>query len=106
MLATIFGFICALICLTLGHFAGGTPWSAGFILGGIFNRTMMGVVLGVIGWKASPFVRGPLFGFLLSLGPGLAMWTPDKTVPYIVAGTIYGLLIDGLTTKAFKADVA
>lgn len=106
MLATIFGFCCALICLMLGHFAGGTPWSPAFILSGLFNRTMMGVVLGVIAWKANPFMRGALFGFLLSCGPGLAFWTPDKTVPYLVAGTIYGIAIDALTSKAFKADVA
>ncbi len=105
MLATLFGFICALICLMLGHYAGGTEWSLPFVLSGIANRTMMGVVIGVLGWKASPFLRGPLFGLLMSLGPGLAFWTPDKTGPYIVAGTIYGLLIDALTTKVFKADV-
>jgi hypothetical protein len=41
----------------------------------------------------------------MSLGPGLAFWTPDKTVPYLVAGIIYGFLIDVITTKAAKADV-
>ncbi len=105
-LATLFGFICALICLALGHWAGKTPWSVPFIAAGIANRTVMGIVIGVCAWKASPFLRGPLFGLLMSLGPGIAFYTPDKTVPYLVAGTIYGLLIDVLTTKAFKADVA
>ena len=105
-LATLFGFFCALICLALGHWAGKTPWSVPFIAAGIANRTMMGVVIGVCGVKMNPFLRGPLFGLLMSLGPGIALYAPDKTIPYLVAGTIYGLLIDALTSKAFKADVA
>jgi len=105
-LATVFGFCCGIICLMLGHFLGGTPWGPAFILAGLANRTMMGVVIGVCSLKMNPFLRGPLFGLLMSVGPGLALWQPDKTVPYLVAGTIYGLLIDALTTKAFKADVS
>jgi hypothetical protein len=105
VVATILGLICAGICLLLGHYAGGTPWSYSFVLAGIANRTMMGVVIGVMGWKASPFLRGPLFGLLMSLGPAFAFWTPDKTVPYLVAGTIYGFLIDVITTKVAKANV-
>ena len=104
--ATILGIICGVICINLGHFLGGTEWSVPFVLAGLANRGMMGVVIGVIGWKASPFLRGPLFGLLMSLGPAIAFWTPDKTAPYLIVGTLYGFLIDVLTTKVFKADVA
>jgi hypothetical protein len=106
MLATILGLVCGVICLLLGHYAGGTEWSVPFVLSGLANRGMMGVVIGVAAVKMSPFLRGPMFGLLMSLGPAIALYTPDKTVPYIVAGTIYGFLIDVLTSKAFKADVA
>ncbi len=106
VIATVFGLVCGVICLMLGHFAAGTPWSPAFILAGLANRGMMGFVIGIAALRMSPFLRGPLLGRLMSLGPALAFWTPDKTVPYLVAGTIYGLLIDALTSKAFKADVA
>jgi hypothetical protein len=44
---------------------------------------------------------------VLSVGPALASgFGADKFIPYCVAGTIYGVLIDALTSKAFKADVA
>lgn len=101
------GFVCGIICLLLGHFAGGTPISVLFILSGLVNRTLMGFVIGTTGVKANPFVRGAIWGILMSLGPALAAgFPPDKFIPYCVAGTIYGLLIDSVTTKVFKADVA
>jgi hypothetical protein len=105
MVATMFGLIFGVVCLLLGHYAGKTPWSAAFVLSGLANRGMMGFVIGVTALRINPYARGALFGLLMSLGPGLAFWTPDKTVPYLLAGTIYGFLTDVLTTKVFKADV-
>jgi hypothetical protein len=104
ILALIFGFICGLICLALGHFAGGAELTPRFIAGGLFNRTLMGLVIGLIAWKYTPYVRGPLFGLIMSIGPAIGM--TQNQVPYLVAGMIYGFLIDVLTSKVFKADVA
>ena len=107
VIASIFGFICGIICLLLGHFAGGAAVTGLWIASGLVNRTMMGFVIGATGVKGSPFVRGPIWGALMSVGPALASgFGADKFVPYMVAGTLYGLLIDAMTTKVFKADVA
>ncbi len=96
--------LCLLVALAL---AGGTAWSAGFIASGLVNRTMMGFVIGTSGVKGNVFVRGAIYGILMSVGPALAGgFGPDKFIPYCVAGTIYGILIDTLTSKVFKADVA
>ena len=105
MVATVFGLVFGVVCLLLGHFAGGTAWSVSFVLAGLANRGMMGFVIGVTALRFSPYLRGAMFGLLMSLGPAFAFWTPDKTVPYLVAGTIYGFLTDVLTSKVFKADV-
>jgi hypothetical protein len=106
-IASLWGLVCGVICLLLGHFAGGTAWSAAFIASGLFNRTLMGFVIGGTGVKGNPFLRGAIYGILMSVGPALAAgFSPDKFIPYCVAGTIYGVLIDGLTSKAFKANVA
>jgi hypothetical protein len=107
VIACIFGFICGVICLLLGHFAGGTAFSVLFVASGLVNRTMMGFVIGTSGVKGSPFIRGPIYGILMSVGPALASgFAADKFIPYCVAGTLYGLLIDAMTSKVFKADVA
>jgi len=105
-IATALGFVCGIICLLLGHFAGGTPWSIAFIVGGLVNRSMMGFVIGTTGVKSNPWLRGAIWGILMSVGPAIASgFGPDKFIPYCVAGTIYGILIDGLTSKVFKAPV-
>ena len=41
----------------------------------------------------------------MSIGRALT-FLANTLLPCVIAGTIYGLLIDTLTTKAFKADVA
>jgi hypothetical protein len=106
VIASIFGFICGIICLLLGHFAGGAAVTGLWVASGLTNRTMMGFVIGTAGVKGSPFVRGPIFGVLMSVGPALASgFGPDKFIPYMVAGTIYGLFIDAMTSKVFKANV-
>jgi hypothetical protein len=105
-IATVLGLVCGVICLCLGHYAGGSPWSVLFVASGLVNRGMMGFVIGATGVRGNAFLRGAIWGALMSIGPALASgFGPDKFVPYMVAGTIYGLLIDALTSKAFKADV-
>jgi hypothetical protein len=106
LIASVLGFVCGIICLALGHFAGGAEVTLLWVLSGLFNRTLMGFVIGTTGVKGNPFLRGAIYGILMSVGPALAAGFPaDKFIPYCVAGTVYGVLIDALTSKAFKADV-
>ena len=100
VIASILGFVCGIICLLLSKYAAGNVLSKHIILNGLFNRTLMGFVIATsaITWK--PAARGALLGFLVSVTFAILNPTP---IPPIVAGTIYGILIDVLTTNVFKA---
>ena len=104
IIASILGAVCGVICLMLGHFAAKAEFTVVFIAGGMFNRTLMGFVIGMTSFRLTPFVRGPILGLLMSVGPAIAM-PMENAIPYCVAGTVYGFLIDVLTSKAFKANV-
>ena len=106
-IASVFGLVCGFICLALGHFLGKAEVTLPWVLSGLVNRTVMGFAIGTSGVKGNVFVRGAIYGIVLSVGPALASgFGADKIIPYCVAGTIYGVLIDALTSKVFKADVA
>jgi hypothetical protein len=106
-IAAVFGLVCGCICLALGHFLGKAEVTLLWVLSGLVNRTAMGFAIGTSGVKGNVFVRGAIYGLVLSVGPALASgFGADKFIPYCVAGTIYGVLIDALTSKVFKADVA
>ncbi len=104
VIASALGFMFGIICLMLDRFVGTGRIS---IPSALFNRTLMGSVIGTTGVTANAWLRGGIYGLLLSVGPALAgAFAPPTLVPYCVAGTIYGVLIDGLTSQAFKARVA
>ncbi len=104
LIACALGFTFGIICLLLDRFAGTGRIS---IPSGLFNRTLMGFVIGTTGLKGNAWLRGGIYGLLMSVGPALAgAFAPPTLIPYCVAGTIYGVLIDGLTSKAFKAGIA
>ena len=100
-IASALGFVCGIICLLLSKYAAGTALTATVIVNGLFNRTLMGFLIATTTCPWTPAARGALLGFLVSVTFAIPMASP---VPPIVAGTIYGILIDVLTTKLFKAD--
>ncbi len=60
----------------------------------------MGFLIALIAVPRNTVARGALIGFLMSVAFAIPMASP---LPPIVAGTIYGIVIDVLTTKVFKA---
>lgn len=100
-IATVLGFICGIICMLLGKFVGGAVLTPIFIAGGLFNRTLMGFVIGATNLKMPAYVRGALWGLLISIG--WAIQLKANVIPFLVAGIIYGILIDVITTKYSKA---
>ena len=101
--ASVLGFVCGIICLLLSRYAAGNELTAKVILNGLFNRTLMGFLVATTAIRWNPVARGALLGFLLSVAYTIPMASP---VPPIVAGTIYGILIDVFTTYVFKAASA
>ena len=99
-IASALGFVCGIICLLLSKYAAGNELTARVILNGLFNRTLMGFLIATTGSRWKPLPRGALLGFLMSVAYAIPMAAP---VPPIVAGTIYGILIDVFTTSVFKA---
>ena len=100
-IASALGFVCGIICLLLSKYAAGNELTAKVILNGLFNRTLMGFLIATTASQWNPVARGALLGFLVSVAYAIPMATP---IPPIVAGTIYGILIDVFTTYVFKAS--
>lgn len=101
--STVLGVVCGIICMILAKFAGGAELTAKFVASGMLNRTLMGFVIGSTAFSFNPALRGGMFGLLVSLPKAIPM--ESNAGPFLVAGIIYGVLIDLLATKAFKANV-
>ena len=99
-IASVLGFLCGIVCLLLSKFAAGTVMTGTVILNGLFNRTLMGFLIATAAVPRHAVARGALLGFLMSVAYAIPLANP---VPPIVAGIIYGIVIDVLTTKVFKA---
>jgi hypothetical protein len=104
-ISTLLGVVAGLVCMALTKFAAGVELTPVIIAGGMFNRTFMGFVIGTTGIKTNPWLRGALLGLLVSTGWAIQLG-PKTLLPFLIAGTIYGLVIDGLVSKALHADVA
>jgi hypothetical protein len=100
-IASALGFVCGIICLMLSKYAAGNELTATVIANGLFNRTLMGFLIATTACPWKPAARGALLGFLVSVAYAIPMASP---VPPVVAGTIYGMFIDVITTSVFKAD--
>jgi hypothetical protein len=102
-IASALGFICGIICLLLSKYAAGNELTTKIIVGGLINRTLMGFVIGSTSCPWKPVWRGAMYGFLISL-TYVILAAASARIPMLVAGTVYGILIDVITTNVFKAD--
>jgi len=100
-IATVLGFICGVICLLLTKFVAGTELTAKIVAGGLVNRTLIGFVIGSTSFRWKPVWRGAAYGFLISLTYIIAASANQATM--LIAGTVYGILIDVIVTGVFKA---
>ncbi|MBE0640372.1 MAG: hypothetical protein IH598_17810 [Bacteroidales bacterium] len=114
MIATLSGLLFGFICF--GFASGGPePLPMPVAVQIIISRTLIGFALGITSLTFGHWViRGLLFGLLFSLplafsglmSPASPEFTPLMMFySSVIMGMIYGLLIELITTKLFKANV-
>ncbi len=71
------------------------------------NRSLLGLVIAIGGWRIPHLPHGAVLGFLVSVSVPVGFTTnqlPDF-VAYTTAGTLYGLFIEYLSTNFFHASM-
>ncbi len=101
------GVICAAICSIGMKFSRPDIASTVILMSGIGNRILMGFVIGISRWKINYLIHGAIIGLVvtLSISIGLLFQDLNAFMMYTVAGIIYGILIELLATKIFKAKL-
>ena len=110
--ATISGLLCGFICYGFASSGPGQlPLPAAFQI--IAERTLIGFAIGISvlrlkHWTIHGMVMGLLISIPLALSGLMAPEVPGFTktnmfVMTVVLGMIYGVLIEAITTKLFKA---
>ncbi len=108
IICVIGGIIAAAICIG-GMATGGRVELTGVIIAtGIGNRVLIGVVIGISGWRINYLLHGALIGFLVTLSSsvGILFNSMQGFAMYTAAGIIYGVLIEFFATKVFKAPMS
>lgn len=114
LIATLGGVVCGFICLGLASSApGGLP---GPVVAQILSeRTLIGVAIGVsslamVHWALHGLAIGMVFSLPLAFSGLMAPASPHYSrlgmlLATVVLGMIYGVLIELITTVAFKARI-
>jgi hypothetical protein len=108
IVCVIGGAVAAFICIMGMKSSGRTEVTTTILLSGIGNRVLIGIVIGISGWKINYLLHGVLIGLIVTLSTSIVM-IPDSLPGfclYTVAGMIYGFLIELFATKVFKAGMA
>ena len=109
LIATLFGLIAGLICVTLTASANLLKITAVSLLWILLNRTVMGFVIGTSGLKlhwawngiVMGLVVGSIFSYFLFMSLGVKMLLISP-----IGNVIFGLMIEFFTTKVFKQPAA
>lgn len=106
--ATIWGVIFGFISWGLMHVSGPISMSGAVAI--ILSRTLLGFVIGISAWRIGWWLHGLLLGLFFALPSGFAYtWAGlgwgTGFVLTVVTGIIFGILIEFLTTRVFKAEM-
>ena len=107
-ITTIAGLITGIICWQLAA-SGGNALSDVLIISIILSRTLTGFVIGISALKLKWWLHGALLGGVFSVPMGLGVFmsgSPKQMMIFwmtIIAGIIYGVLIELAATVIFKA---
>jgi len=105
-IATILGICCGFICLML---ASSNPEGSANLTGSVMllivlGRTMLGFTIGISALRLNWILHGIILGILCSIPMAIPVLPDIKIfIGTFIMGIIYGLLIEGLTSKVFKA---
>ncbi|MCD6335857.1 MAG: hypothetical protein J7M27_11085 [Candidatus Latescibacteria bacterium] len=105
-ITTILGVITGLLCY-LGGVHAGIEFTTGLMLATIFNRTFIGFVIGISAIRIHYLLHGILIGALGSITMGVASIDQGLNGLMMITlfGMLWGLLIEGIATKGFKAEM-
>jgi len=114
IVATLMGFATGFICLALASGSPGVlPAAVGYQI--VFSRALAGFTIGISVFKMGHWlihgaVIGAVFSLPLAFSGLMAPDNPefDKTTMFVmtvVMGTIYGILIEFVTSVLFKAKM-
>jgi hypothetical protein len=101
ILSTLLGALAGVVCYLLSK--GNMTYTSGMIAGVILNRTLIGFVIGISGWKKTVYwLHGIIIGLIVT--SLMAVYASlQGAIMLLVAGAVYGLLIELIVTKLFKA---
>jgi hypothetical protein len=106
VICTTGGLLVGFLCIIGGFLSGSIPEiTALAVLPIIYNRIMMGFIIGISNLKLHYLVHGALLGLLVSLINSFFI-LHDSIIGFFLfslAGIIYGVLIEWVTTKIFKS---
>lgn len=106
IIATLFGLIFGFICWGFTSMGGATVWYLAVSI--ILSRTIMGLAIGLSGWRIGWWLHGIVMGAIFSLPMAFnGFYVPEKAwfifIWSIVMGIVYGFLIELFTAVVFKA---
>lgn len=109
--ATLLGLLFGFVCFGLASSGGGLPRPVAFQI--IAERTLIGFAIGISVLKLRHWaIHGLVMGFVVSIPLAFSgLMAPDNPefskssmfITTIILGMIYGVLIELMTTKVFKA---
>ena len=105
LIATILGIAAGFVCYLGGMYGAGIEFTIPMILATIFNRAILGFVIGISGLKKLHYMlHGVIIGAVVSV-PFALSGGISGLLMFTLFGIIYGFLIELLTTKVFKAPM-
>jgi hypothetical protein len=105
-LSTVFGIVTGILCylMSRGSMAVFPGW---MVFTTIFNRTLIGFSIGASGLRWNWIWHGIFWGLLISLLMAVPAWGAGSFRGFyliMIAGAVWGFLIELFTSKVFKAS--
>ena len=109
LVCTFGGLLSAFICLGLKQLAFGFPeitWE--MISVTMANRILLGFIIGISCWSVNYLLHGAILGLIVSLSISIGFLPDDifGLFVYTLFGILYGIMIEWLSTKAFKSPMS
>lgn len=102
------GIISALIC-TLGSqiLLNFPPITWNSMASTVANRLLLGFVIGVSSWGMNYLLHGAVLGLIVSITVSIGFLPGDSIsfILYTIAGVLYGVMIELLSTVIFKSPM-
>ncbi len=106
--ATILGIIAGVLCYLMAR-GSIDPYPTWMVITTVLNRSLIGFAIGASGLKWHWAGHGIFWGVLISLLMAIPAWGEGDAAGFfllMVAGAVWGFLIELFTSKILKAPVA